>query len=174
MENILNYKIGELLTKSLGSTINYTIEGEVELDGLKFTSDLFARIELMRIEKAINVSVRDLGTQIEIQCDKCTSKYKQDIDIDFVERQFYFKVPKDEDTRDIYVADMKKTEVDISEMLRQEINLHFPPIAVCSKHCKGLCPVCGVNKNITKCDCKPITPENTKVSPFAQLKDLLK
>jgi len=38
-------------------------------------------------------------------------------------------------------------------LLRQEIILHFPVVSVCSKSCKGLCPVCGVDLNKENCSC---------------------
>ena len=174
MQNILRFKIGELLDKPLGTSINYTLEGEIELDELVFKSDLYAKVELMKIEKAINVAVSDLEIKAQIPCDKCLKEFDFDVNIDFIERQFYFKAPKNEDTRNIYVADMKRTEVDISEMLRQEINLHFPPVAVCFSHCKGMCPQCGVNKNDQECSCVIETEKGLKQNPFAQLRNLLK
>jgi len=41
--------------------------------------------------------------------------------------------------------------VDITEDIRQEIILAYPMIPVCQQACKGLCPSCGQNLNVTLC-----------------------
>ena len=174
MENILKFKIGELLDKPVGTSLRYSIEGEVELEDLKFNSDLSAKVELMKIDKGVNVSAKDVKVIVELNCDKCLKEYDYEINAPFMERQFYFKKNKNDDIRDIYLVDMKKTEIDISEMLRQEINLHFPVVSVCSLQCKGLCPICGVDRNVEKCNCEEENAVVVKQNPFSKLKDLLK
>jgi len=41
--------------------------------------------------------------------------------------------------------------VDITDDVRQEIVLAYPMVPVCRPSCKGLCPVCGQNLNVTVC-----------------------
>lgn len=41
--------------------------------------------------------------------------------------------------------------VDITEDIRQEIILAYPMIPLCQPECKGLCPKCGQNLNVTGC-----------------------
>ena len=41
--------------------------------------------------------------------------------------------------------------LDITEDIRQEIILAYPMVPVCQESCKGLCPSCGQNLNITSC-----------------------
>jgi uncharacterized protein len=38
---------------------------------------------------------------------------------------------------------------------------------ICSTECRGLCPDCGVNRNLTRCDCAPRQQD----SPFASLRN---
>ena len=38
--------------------------------------------------------------------------------------------------------------------LREALMLEVPAFPVCSEDCKGLCPVCGVNRNEQKCECE--------------------
>ncbi|MBE6380171.1 MAG: DUF177 domain-containing protein [Lentisphaerae bacterium] len=45
--------------------------------------------------------------------------------------------------------------VDITEDIRAELLLNLPANLLCSDDCAGLCPVCGVNLNQTRCDCEP-------------------
>jgi uncharacterized protein len=41
--------------------------------------------------------------------------------------------------------------VDITDDVRQEIMLAYPMVPVCGPGCKGLCPVCGQNRNRVDC-----------------------
>jgi uncharacterized metal-binding protein YceD (DUF177 family) len=45
--------------------------------------------------------------------------------------------------------------VDLTGDMREAIILAFPSYPVCSSDCKGLCPQCGANKNVSDCNCKP-------------------
>jgi len=38
--------------------------------------------------------------------------------------------------------------------------LALPMQRVCSEVCKGICPVCGKNRNETRCDCKIESADN--------------
>jgi uncharacterized protein len=60
-------------------------------------------------------------------------------------------------------------QIDLEPLLREYALLEFPISPVCKPDCKGLCPVCGENLNITDCGHRP-----EAASPFAVLKDLLK
>ena len=44
--------------------------------------------------------------------------------------------------------------IDITHLLRDNIVLALPSQPLCSTGCRGLCPVCGANRNVTPCDCR--------------------
>ncbi len=44
--------------------------------------------------------------------------------------------------------------VEVDEDIRQEIILTYPMKVLCKPDCKGLCPNCGQNLNVAKCECK--------------------
>jgi len=44
--------------------------------------------------------------------------------------------------------------VEVDEDIRQEIILDYPMKVLCRSDCKGLCPNCGQNLNVAKCECK--------------------
>ena len=60
-------------------------------------------------------------------------------------------------------------QIDLEPLLREYALLEFPISPVHKPDCKGLCPVCGENLNVTDCGHRPV-PD----SPFAVLRDLLK
>ena len=40
-----------------------------------------------------------------------------------------------------------------TDILQEQVLLAMPMQRVCSQECKGICPVCGRNRNETACDC---------------------
>ena len=44
--------------------------------------------------------------------------------------------------------------MELEDILREQVLLALPMQRVCSEACKGICPVCGRNRNETACDCK--------------------
>ena len=41
----------------------------------------------------------------------------------------------------------------LEDILREQLLLQLPMQRVCSETCKGICPVCGANRNEVKCGC---------------------
>jgi DUF177 domain-containing protein len=52
---------------------------------------------------------------------------------------------------DFYQADT----LDVAGLLRSETLLALPMKPLCRPDCRGLCPVCGANRNLTACGCAP-------------------
>lgn len=43
--------------------------------------------------------------------------------------------------------------IELEDILREQVLLALPMQRVCSELCKGICPVCGRNRNEAECDC---------------------
>lgn len=46
--------------------------------------------------------------------------------------------------------------LDVGELARTLFYLELPQRVLCKDDCKGLCPVCGVNLNLSTCSCKQV------------------
>jgi len=46
-------------------------------------------------------------------------------------------------------------DVDLEPLVRDAVLLELPQAPLCRPDCRGLCPVCGVNRNDETCDCAP-------------------
>ena len=44
-------------------------------------------------------------------------------------------------------------QIDLGPMIRETVLLDLPEAPLCSADCKGLCPVCGADRNRTECRC---------------------
>lgn len=65
---------------------------------------------------------------------------------------------------DFYTDD----EVDLGRVVETETTLALPMKPLCRDDCRGLCPVCGVNRNVTACGCATKAPDTR----WAALRDL--
>jgi uncharacterized protein len=57
----------------------------------------------------------------------------------------------------------------LEDAVREQVLLSLPGRTLCQKDCKGLCPHCGVNRNLAKCGCveKPVDPRLSALAGIA-------
>lgn len=94
-------------------------------------------------------------------CDRCLEPAVVPFDVevywDFEERVEVaaLGVPVREDEEDdAGVHYFEGHEIDLAPWVWEEVALETPFRFLCSNSCKGLCPVCGGNRNITPCTCE--------------------
>ena len=99
------------------------------------------------------------------QCDRCLGPARFPLDARF---DLFYR-PVSDIARDEEVAiDEGETEIgfytgdgmELEDILREQVLLALPMQRVCSESCKGICPVCGKNRNETNCDCKVETHDD--------------
>ncbi len=169
----LIFKISHILESQVGNSEVYSFDVPIALDKIEKDGNVTGKIEIMRIEDGLNVVARNIEVNPKSNCAKCLKAFAPKVKVAFAERQFNINKPdKVEDENDIYLINMKNYTIDVTEMLRQEIILHFPAISVCSTSCKGLCAYCGKNKNLAKCTCsEPDEADFEENKPLKALKE---
>jgi len=71
-------------------------------------------------------------------------------------------------TEDLEILFLEGDELDTDRILIEQLQLNIPMRAVCKEDCQGLCPECGVNRNLEGCGC-----EETTIDPrWEVLRDL--
>jgi uncharacterized protein len=60
------------------------------------------------------------------------------------------------------------SEIHLSEIACEQVFLEIPYQPLCNEECKGLCPVCGKDLNVSSCECV----KEESVSGFSVLKKL--
>jgi uncharacterized protein len=68
---------------------------------------------------------------------------------------------------DLDVDFYQNDELDLSALVEAETTLALPMKPLCREDCRGLCPVCGGNRNVVACACT----EQAPVARLAVLKD---
>jgi uncharacterized protein len=99
-----------------------------------------------------------LAARVPQQCGRCLEPYtatvKPDIDARFVpnphRRGEEVELGADDLETDVYDNGV----VDLNALLETETTLLLPMKPLCRDDCRGLCPVCGGNRNLTACRCE--------------------
>lgn len=60
------------------------------------------------------------------------------------------------------------SEIDLTRYLQEVVALALPVQPLCREECRGLCPHCGVDRNVETCSCAEVRA----TSPFAVLRRL--
>jgi uncharacterized protein len=94
-----------------------------------------------------------LKTKVGRTCSRCLKEFVSDVEVDISERFFPANAEYIEKDAFSYDSDI----VDITEALRESLIIAEPLQALCKKDCKGLCPVCGADKNVELCNCDTFT-----------------
>jgi len=113
-----------------------------------------------------------LATRLETSCDRCLGAVEIPLSCDFdlyyrpmqtIAKEEEIEIPADEMEIGFYSGD----GIELADVATEQVILSVPMKVICGPECRGLCPVCRVNRNLTFCDCAP--PQYD--SPFASLKE---
>lgn len=100
--------------------------------------------------KAFTVSAKAEGTMNAV-CARCTKPFIERVSFSFTERFVKGESETAEDETYPYTGD----ELVLDKAVLDNLFLELPIAGVCREDCKGLCPVCGADRNMTPCNCIP-------------------
>jgi uncharacterized protein len=128
------------------------------------------RAELIREHHGGHESIDDirlvgkLDGRIEVSCARCLEPVEIPISRSF---DLLYRPLESEKGSDEVAINEAETEIgyyagdsmDLEDSLREQILLAVPIKTLCRYDCKGLCFVCGVNRNEQLCDCDQHKPD---------------
>jgi uncharacterized protein len=96
--------------------------------------------------------------RMEADCDRCLEPAACPLDADF---ELYYR-PMEDGFGDEKVLDPGEAEMgfyegdglELNEVLREFVLLSLPMQRLCGEGCRGICPVCGQNRNLNPCVCQ--------------------
>jgi len=114
-----------------------------------------------------------LGAKMESECDRCLTiaSFPLDCGFDLFYRPSESLALEEEVAIDEGEAEMgfyAGAGIELEEILREQILLLLPMQRVCSADCKGICPVCGRNRNESSCDCR-VEPADDRWSALRKI-----
>lgn len=99
-------------------------------------SDLKVSFKAVKYSELINIVGTVSGTET-FECSRCLIVFDKDVKVDF---EFSFA--------------KEDGEFNLFEEIQQTIILDIPMQPLCCDDCKGICQICGCNRNKKDCDCK--------------------
>ena len=127
--------------------------------------------EIAKVQETINIELH-LTTEIGFDCCRCLDTFTMPIKGD----ARYSLVPFRDDAKgegewsgeDDAFGFYREDLIDLETLVYEQILLQIPIKPVCGEDCRGLCPRCGANLNLSSCNCR----QERAASPFAALKDM--
>lgn len=134
-------------------------------DNIRFTEPVHIKGMLVNENGIINLKGR-LTLKLELNCHRCSKSYFYEINIDLDEHFMNAENVPD----DFY--SFSENELDMEPAVMDNIITSIPMKMLCKEDCKGLCEVCGLNKNENECGCK-IEETDPRLEVLRKLKNEL-
>lgn len=147
----------EIEKKERFEIINFEVSGEITKSRLEYFLTL------------------NVISKILFECARCLEKFEKN----FEEKgEYHIKIGRDKslDKREMEIQEddintiyLEEPILNLVPLVREIILLSIPMKPLCEEDCKGLCPICGKNKNKEDCKCKVELS-----TPLSKLKDVFK
>ena len=97
--------------------------------------------------------------EMTAECDRClgAARFPLEAGFDLFYRPVSFIAREEEvgiDEDEAEIGFYEGGGMELEDILREQVLLALPMQRVCRDDCKGICPVCGTNRNETTCDCR--------------------
>ncbi len=159
----LRLNVGFLVSAAIGTNRDFAFEYERMQLGEDLTLTEFGgTARFSRTPQGLLLQA-DFHGSVMLECVRCLSDYKQFLHWEFTDLYAF-------DRRSITESNLLVPEtgqIDLAPLLREYAFLEFPIRPICKPDCKGLCPVCGANRNENDCG----HASSSADSPFAALKE---
>jgi uncharacterized metal-binding protein YceD (DUF177 family) len=104
----------------------------------------------------------ELAGDLEMPCARCLEPARVHVDVPmtvtFVAAGTEEVDDEDDEVADPDVVTYTGGEINLSDELRDQLMLAIPFNPLCDEACRGLCPLCGGNRNIVPCTHAAATP----------------
>ncbi len=172
----MQYNVAQLIKEGIGASRHYDIVGDLyDIDeNNPGPVHIEGEVRLLRTIEGI-LAVGSAQMTLAVECRRCLEVASAEMAYEFEEEyvpsidvETRVKLPIGEDYGPEVVIDEHHI-LDLTEVLRQYAVTATADLNLCRPGCKGLCPECGVNRNIETCTC-----DLSRVDPrFAALAKLL-
>ena len=153
----MQYNVAQLLKEPTGATRSYQVEQR--LTGVPGMADrVRGQLDMLRTHQGILVNAK-LDIESSLMCSRCLGEFTQPSTL-FIEEECIPSIdlhtgrnvsPPAEDGLELRIDDSHL--LDLNEVLRQYVITEGSMKPLCHPDCPGLCQHCGVNLNLTGCEC---------------------
>jgi len=151
--------VAQLLKSDLGTLRQYDFDEWVTpfSEEVEMAGPVVGKVELSRTNRGI-FGRAQFTTSVRLECSRCLELYVENLPIQFDEEYFPVvdvntglpvRIPHDSFAFTIN----ERHELDLGPAVREYGLLASPMKPLCRVDCAGLCPECGVNRNLEPCTC---------------------
>lgn len=150
-----------------------TTRGKVLMEDIPLETDNFAsgagRFEILE-KSPVSFTFSNIGQDkarvegdcrlvFRAACDRCLTEVPVTLELSF-DRVVVSPdtVAREEDAEDNSSL-MDGYQLDVEALVYDEIIVNWPVKILCREDCKGVCPVCGQNRNERECGCDTFVPD---------------
>jgi uncharacterized protein len=102
-----------------------------------------------------------VSVTMESECDRCLGRAQFPLDCGF---DLFYRPSASLSAAEEVAIDEGEAEMgfyegagmELEDILREQVMLLLPMQRVCAPGCKGICPMCGKDRNLTDCDCREV------------------
>ncbi|MHB2015664.1 MAG: YceD family protein [Candidatus Xenobia bacterium] len=150
--------IRDITRAHIGAHMNVSQEVTLPIDGVTLLEPIHVRFKLTNAATRILVE-GTLKSRARLECNRCTEPFELPLEVE-VHEEFLPEGSKEmpqgpdlsADELDVFVY--HEDRIDAEEIIRQNIIAALPMMALCQEACRGLCPMCGANRNQAPCSCE--------------------
>lgn len=162
----LRLNVGFLVNSPIGVSRVFDFEAsQMPVGDDLVLADFSGTAKISRTPQGLLVQGDFLGT-VPLECVRCLTDFTQSMHWEFTEL-YAFKM---ENVTDSGLMMPEDAHIDLAPLMREYALLEVPINPLCRRDCKGLCLVCGENRNEVDCGHN----NNNGDSPFSELGELLK
>lgn len=114
----------------------------------------FRAVAPLTCSRCLESIVSTVEPQVDLVLQPCPTARREEVELG-----------RDDLEVDFYRADT----LDVAGLLRSETHLALPMKPLCRPDCRGLCPLCGVNRNVSACTCEG-RPLDARLAPLEALR----
>jgi uncharacterized protein len=143
----LKLNVGFIIHQTIGYVREFPFEKPtVHIDPDLDLENFNGTVRITRTAQGLFVQ-GNLQATIQTECVRCLTDFPQPLEIEFTE--LYAFSANSVTESGLFVPDSGK--IDLAPIVREEMLVAIPISPICKEDCKGLCPICGENLNLTTC-----------------------
>ncbi len=145
--------------------------GDIDYHGADFRQVGPLSVDAVAELEGSEIRIRGhLKTRLASACDRCLGPVElpveRELDLVYrpmkaIAREEEIEIPADE----LEVGFFSGDGIALADVVAEQVILSVPMKVICRPDCRGLCPVCGADRNREVCQCPPARPD----SPFSTL-----
>jgi len=126
-----------------------------DIGDAEFTSPVHVSGRIYNKTGIVNLDAT-AGFTLSASCALCAKDiaYSQEIPV----RHIFVRGENSDTDDDLYIV-VENMQLELNDLVSEDIYLSLPSRFLCKEDCKGLCPMCGQDLNVSSCGCvQPTDP----------------